>query len=93
MERTFEEIIIYIPWFGDYHVHLDENGKPIRIYVYASDVKKLGKSYRNFDNPVDKILYNPQRYIQKSLNPLFLDLREEHIEKCWQRIKEWRTED
>jgi hypothetical protein len=37
MERTFEEIIIYIPWFGDYHVHLDENGKPIRIYVYASD--------------------------------------------------------
>jgi hypothetical protein len=90
---TFQEITIYIPWFGEYMVHLDENEKPIRIYVYAADVKVLGKSYKSLDNPTEKILYDPQKYVKKSLNPLFLDLKEEYIQKCWQNIKKWRTKD
>jgi hypothetical protein len=49
MKGIFQEIPIYIPWFGGYMLPLNE--KPMRIYVYAADVKALGKSSK-YLNPL-----------------------------------------
>lgn len=81
--KKFKEEIIYLPWFGDIHIHQDiKTNKLIRVYVYDSELKKseAESGVEFLDDMDEKILFDPRNY-KKCKNSLYVDLKKKYIER------------
>ena len=80
--KTFHEEVIYIPWFGDIHIHLDDNDEPLRIYVYVDDLKKASSDFEYLDDKDEKIFCDPRKY-ENCKNPPFVHLKQRYVNRVF----------
>jgi len=89
---SFTEKTISVPAFGEVNVHLDDNFKPLRIYVYAKDLQDASKDLEWLDDEDEKILCDPKNY-RKGKNPLFVHLKDGFVRGIWAYIERWDSKD